>query len=82
MDIVRYLISGERCNPNVQSSTSENTPLHIASQYGQDDTIVQLLSYKECNPNVQNKEGDTPLHFAVRQSKSASISQLLAYQAM
>ena len=80
MDIVRYLITDEKCNPVVQSSTSENTPLHIAAKYGQDDVIVQLLSCKQCNPNAQNKEGDTPLHFAVRQSKSAAISQLLSHQ--
>ena len=80
VDIVRYLITDEKCNPVVQSSTSENTPLHIAAKYGQDDVIVQLLSCKQCNPNAQNKEGDTPLHFGVRQSKSAAISQLLSHQ--
>ena len=75
--IVRYLISHERCNPNVQSSTSENTPLHNAAKYGQDYTIVQLLSYKECDPNVQNKEGDTPLHITVKQNRASAISHLL-----
>ena len=80
MDIVKYLITDERCSPNVQNSASGNTPLHIAAKYGQNDTIAELLSYKECDPNAQNKEGDTPLHFAVRQSKSAAISQLLAHQ--
>ena len=80
VNIVRYLITDERCNPNVQSYTSENTPLHIAAKYGQDDLIVQLLSCKQCNPNAQNKKGDTPLHFAVRQNKSAAISQLLSHQ--
>ena len=79
VDIVRYLITDERCNPNVQSYTSGNTPLHIAANYGQNDTIAELLSYKECNSNAQNREGDTPLHFAVRRSKSAAIFQLLAY---
>ena len=78
--IVKYLINDEKCNPHFQSSTSENTPLHIAAKYGQDDTIVQLLSYKESDPNAQNKEGHTPLHVAVRQRKSAAISQLLAHQ--
>ena len=77
MDIVRYLINDERCNPNAQSSTSENTPLHIASQYGQDDIIVQLLSCEECDPNMQNKEGDTPLHIAVRENRTPTISQFL-----
>ena len=77
---VRYLITDEKCNPVVQSSTSKNTRLHIAAKCGQNDTIFQLLSYKECNPNVQNKEGDTCLHVAVRQSRTTAISQLLACQ--
>ena len=77
VDIVRYLITDERCNPNIQSSTSENAPLHIAVKCGQDDTVVQLLSYEECNPNVQNKEGDTPLHISVKQNRASAISHLL-----
>ena len=80
VDIVRYLITDERFNPSVQSSISENTPLHIAAKYGQDKTIVQLLSYGECNPNIQNSEGDTPLHSAIRQGKTAVLSRLLTYQ--
>ena len=79
VDIIKYLITDERCSPNVQNSASGNTPLHIAAKYGQNDTIAELLSYKECDPNAQNKEGDTPLHFAVRHSKSAAIFQLLAH---
>ena len=78
--IVKYLINDERCDPNIESSISENTPLHISAEYGQDDAIVQLLSNKECNPNAQNKVSDTPLHLAVRESKTAAISQLLAHQ--
>jgi len=78
-NIVGYLITKEKCNTNVQSSTSKNTPLHIAVKYGQDDTTVQLLLHNKCDPNLQNKEGDTPLHLAVGQSNTAAISQLLAY---
>ena len=77
VDIVKYLITNERCNPSVQSSTSENTPLHIAAKYGQEKTVVQLLSCKECNPNAQNKDGDAPLHITVRHNKTAAISHLL-----
>ena len=80
VDIVRHLITDQRCDPNVQSSTSGNTPLHIAAKFGQDDTIVELLSCKKCRSNAQNKKGDTPLHIAVRQNKIAAISQLLAHQ--
>ena len=80
VDNVRYLITDEKCHPNVQGFASENTPLHIAAKYGHDDTIAQLLSYKECNPNAQNKDGDAPLHFATTWDKTAAISKLLAYQ--
>ena len=77
VDIVRYLITDERCNPNVQSFTSKNTPLHTAAKYRQDDIIVQLLSCEECYPNMQNKKGDTPLHIAVKENRTSAISQLL-----
>ena len=80
VDIVRYLITDERCNPNVQSYISGNTPLHIAAKYGQESAIFQLSSYRECNPNVQNKDGDTPLHLAASSNKTAVISKLLAHQ--
>ena len=40
VNIVRYLITDEGCNPNVQNSTSGNTPLHNAAKYGHNDTIV------------------------------------------
>ena len=76
VDIVRYLIIDENCNPNVQSSTTENTPLHIATKYGQDDTIVQLLFHRKCNPNIKNIEGDTPLHIACYR-KSLGVVKLL-----
>ena len=36
VNIVKYLIIDEKCNPNVQSSTSENSSLHITTKYGQD----------------------------------------------
>ena len=79
VDIVRYLINLEGCNPSVQSYTSRNTPLHIAARYGRGETIVQLLSYKECNINVQNRIGDTPLHSAIWHGQEGTLVQLLSY---
>ena len=80
VNIVRHLITNERCDPNVQSSTSKNTPLHIAAKYGRKNTIVQLLSYKKCKPNAQNMEGDTPLHFAAMYGQNGAIVKLLSYK--
>ena len=78
MEIVRYLITDEKCNPNVQNSASGNTPLHTAAKYGQNDIIVQLLLSKECNPNFQNKDGDTALHTAAKYGQDDTIVQLLS----
>ena len=80
MDIVRYLIIDENCDPNVQNSTSFNTPLHIAAKYGQGAAIVQLLSCAECYPNYQNREFDTPLHIAAKHGQDGTIVQLLSYR--
>ena len=57
-DIVRYLIINERCNPSVQSSTSGNTPLHIACYRKSLDIIKLLLEWK-CNTSIPNKKGVT-----------------------
>ena len=50
---------------------------HYTLQYGQGDTIAELLSCKECDPNVQKKDGDTALHIAVMKNRASAISQLL-----
>ena len=43
VDIVRYLVTDERCNPNLvfKVSTTEKTPLHIAAKYEQDATLFK-----------------------------------------
>ena len=80
VNIVRYLITDERCNPNVQNSTTENTPLHIAVKCGQDDTVFQLLSYEECNPNVLNKDHLTPLLIAIKCNNHTAATALLQHK--
>ena len=71
--IVRYLITDEKCDLNVQSSKSKNTPLHIVAMHEHVDVLVRLLSCKKCNLNIQNSDGNTPLHIAVRKNKTTVI---------
>ena len=47
--IARHLITDEKCNPNLQSFTSKDTPLHIAAKFGLDNILVEILSSKDCN---------------------------------
>jgi len=78
--IVRYLITNQRCNPNIGNSFV-NTPLHIAvTHYETEETIAQLLACEECNPNILNREGDTPLHIAAGMNTTAALSQLLDHE--
>ena len=78
--IVRHLITDEKCNPNLQSFISKDTPLHVAAKFGLDNILAEVLLCKECNLDLQNREGDTALHIAVREMKAAVIFQLLANQ--
>ena len=55
--IVSYLITDERCNPNV-TNASGSTPLHIASNHGDLD-IVKLLLERRCSTNVSNEKDET-----------------------
>ena len=80
VDIIRYLITDQRCDPNIGNSCMD-TPLHSAvKHYQTGETIVQLLCSGKCNPNLCNREGDTPLHIAVRRNKTAAISHLLYHK--
>ena len=74
VDIVQYLISDQRCNPNIANSAL-NTPLHTAVKHKQSDVIAELLSYGKCIPHLQNRENDTPLHIA---GQNETIVQLLS----
>jgi len=40
------------------------TPLHYASELGQDDTLEILINHK-ANPDIQDNKGRTPLHLAI-----------------
>ena len=57
VDIIRYLITDERCDVNIQN-TYLNTPLHIAC-YAKTLVIIRLLLEKRCSTNIPNKKGDT-----------------------
>lgn len=51
------------------------TPLHLATQYGQ-DVMVQLLLEYWANPNAKDKLDSTPLHIAAR-GRNPLVAKLL-----
>jgi ankyrin repeat protein len=75
MEIAEYLIAN--CHANVNSFDQlNNTPLHIASQYG-NENIVQLLIINHAVIDIKNSEGWTPLHIACQYNNEQVIHNLI-----
>ena len=45
-----------------------NSPLHIACEYEQEDTVLYLVEKRGCNVNLLNRRGFSALHIACRES--------------
>jgi len=59
---------------------SLNTPLHVASEYGQ-TTLATFLIEQQANINRQNLQGKTSLHLAVESDQKEIVDILLSYGA-
>lgn len=73
-DVVDYLLSIQEIDINL-SDSKYRTPLHWASWYGDNKTVVQLLKMG-AHSNASNWTGMTPLHIAVY-VKSMSTARIL-----
>lgn len=77
LEIVNTLVK-HGCDVNFQDQYGK-TPLHYASELGQDDTLEILLNHK-ANPDLQDKlTGKTPLHEAIENGQFNSV-QILCEQ--
>jgi len=76
-DIVKYLITDQRCNPYI-ANTSKHTPLHTASKHGHLDVVKVLINRKVCDFNTPDKEGNTPLHTACKHGHHSTVEFLVS----
>lgn len=58
------------------ADTNGNTALHLATQYGYDDVVQELLN-KGINPNLQNNNNETPLHHAAEKGYQTIATMLI-----
>jgi len=79
VDLVRYLIIDQACNPNV-TNISKYTPLHIACKHGHLLVAKILVSRKECDLNIPDESGNTPLHTACKHDRCDIVQFLVANQ--
>jgi hypothetical protein len=63
-DIVDYLLE-VGADPNCQSSTKYDGPLHLAARLGLPNIVKTICSYNSTNLNATNARGHTPLLVAV-----------------
>ena len=79
-DIVEYMLTHTKCNPNVQHIYG-NTPLHIASRdgYGECVKLIIETSTVSVDPNLTNINNQTALHLACENGHRNIAEYLLAH---
>jgi len=73
--LAKYLIRYGHADVD-EEDNNMNTPLHIASKYG-NHTIAQLLINNQANINFKNLNGWTPLHIACQNEQTEVVRDLL-----
>ena len=66
LEVVRYFINEQHCDPMMTRNKDGNTPIHYACRYGHLNIAQYLISMAHCNPSCENNNGDTPIHYACR----------------
>ena len=64
LDIVRFFISDQKCDPNIPGGQHGGTPLHYAAEFGQLHIVQYLTNKHGCNPSCLDKNNSTPLNLA------------------
>ena len=64
LDIVRFFISNQKCDPNIPGGQHGGTRLHYAVEFGQLHIVQYLTDKRGCNPSCLDKNDTTPLNLA------------------
>ena len=64
LDLIKYLITEQNCDPMCEEEDIKWTSLHHACQGGHKHIVQYLISELGCDPKVPNFEGSLPLHIA------------------
>ncbi|MBA2369528.1 MAG: ankyrin repeat domain-containing protein [Candidatus Protochlamydia sp.] len=75
-DMIKLLINcGANCDR--QEGVSEQSPLHIAAEYGELELIDLLVNRAGAYINIRDDVGETPLFAAIRHGHVAAVKKLL-----
>ena len=63
MDIIKYLVRYQKCDPNVQNK-HHLTPLLATLKHGEPSVAAALLEHAKCDLSLRDQDGNTALHLA------------------
>ena len=78
LEVVRYLINEQHCNPMTYIYGNSDTILHYSCRCGHLNITQYLISEAHCSPSCENKDGDTPLHVACEYRHTHIVQYLLS----
>ena len=80
VEVVRYFINEQHCDPMTRDNDEGDTPLHLACSNCHLNIAQYLISEAHCDQSCENNYGDTPLHLASRYG-CLNIAQYLISEA-
>ena len=78
LEVMKYLINEQHCDPMTRSNYLNNTPLHYACDNGHLDITHYLISEAHCDPSCKDENGYTPLHKACLNGHTHIVQYLLS----
>ena len=78
VDVARYLVVEQHCDPIMTKDYCDRTPLHYACWNDQLSITRYLISEAHCDPTCKDRYGDTPLHNACIKGYTQIMQYLLS----
>ena len=76
---VKYLMGLWHVDPHLcRDGENDNTPLHLASNFGHLDIVRYLVEERNCDVVCRNKHGNTPLHYATLGGRLDVVQYLIS----
>ncbi|KAJ5111467.1 hypothetical protein N7532_002002 [Penicillium argentinense] len=78
IDVVRYLLTWEKTDPNLSDSWMHHSPLLVAAISGNDEMVAVLKSCSRVDLQNPDVAGTSPLHAAVERNNISIVRTLLS----
>ena len=78
LEMVKYLIDEQHCDPLAQDCDFYSTPLHFACQgFDSLGVVKYLINEQHCDPMIKDDRNQTPLHYASQYGNLCVVQYLI-----